>query len=90
MLNTSLIKHRVRDLREFGFCGNAEYQYYTDISHEVYLYILKKYIPEEQQFEFDRFFFEYDLASESAQHIFAEEAYKQGLIDGMELSKILN
>lgn len=91
MLQKTLAAHRVYDLHEIsGFRDkNEEYNYFKNIAFAVFEMILKKYIPEEKEMEFDGIFFEYDLAIESMMLVFAQEAYKQGLVDGIELSNIL-
>lgn len=89
MLNQLLIKHRVNDLFEIGFDNNKEYKHHQNKAYRAYKRILKKFIPKERLREFDRLHFKYDLETERAMVIFAEEAYRQGILDGLELSKIL-
>jgi hypothetical protein len=91
MLNKSLAAHRIYDLHETsGFRQNdEEYRYYEDIAFEVYKLIESKFIPKDKHMEYDRLFFEYDLAIESAMLVFAQETWRQGIRDGIELSKVL-
>ena len=89
MLNQSLVKHRVSSLWENWYKGNAEYRRHDYKAYRIYKNILKKFIPKEQQKEFDRLHFEYDLETERAMVIFAQEVYRQGILDGIELSKFI-
>jgi hypothetical protein len=78
----------MRDLSEIGF-ESKEYKRLREKSYRIYDKILKNYIPKEKYMAFDKIFFKYDLASQNAEFELVKEGYKQGLIDGMELSKIL-
>ncbi|NJD02049.1 MAG: hypothetical protein FIA99_05515 [Ruminiclostridium sp.] len=89
-MQKSLAQHRVYSMWESWYHGTEEYQYYKDIAHEVYKIIEKKFIPKNREMEFDRFMFERDLATESAALVFAQEVWKQGFLDGLEMSKVLN
>ena len=89
MLKDSLATHRMKDLREIDF-DSEEYRKLQEISFQAYDELLKKFIPEEIQFEFGNALFEYELTVINAEFEYVKKAYRQGIKDGFELSKILN
>lgn len=90
MLRSSIIEQRAKEVSDSRqYLQNRECRAQLNIANQAFDSI-KSLIPENIMDLFSKSFDEYITANDKMHIVIEREAYKQGLIDGMEINKLLN
>ena len=90
MLKSSIIEQRAKEVSDSRlYLQSREYKEQLSIANQTFDSI-KGVIPENIINLFSKLFNEYITANDKMHIVIEREAYKQGLVDGIEINKLLN